>query len=76
MQLSAKIMLNNRFADPLLRILHRTMLAFVLLPAATKLGQGYVFTGVCDSVNGGGFCLSACWDTPLDREPPLDGDPP
>ena len=23
------------------------------LPPATKLGQGYVFTGVCDSVNGG-----------------------
>ena len=25
-----------------------------LLPAATKLGQGNVFTGVCDSVHGGG----------------------
>ena len=25
-----------------------------LLPPATKLGQGYIFTGVCDSVNGGG----------------------
>ena len=25
-----------------------------LLPSATKLGQGYVFTGVCDSVNRGG----------------------
>ena len=24
------------------------------LPPATKLGQGYVFTGVCDSVHGGG----------------------
>ena len=41
-----------------------------LLPPATKLGQGYIFTGVCDSVNrgvpapvlgvsapGGGGCL-------------------
>ena len=26
----------------------------VLLPPATKLRQGYVFTGVCDSVHGGG----------------------
>ena len=25
----------------------------ILLPPATKLGQGYVFTGVYDSVNGG-----------------------
>ena len=25
-----------------------------LLPPATKLGQGYVFTGVCDSVHRGG----------------------
>ena len=24
-----------------------------LLPPATKLGQGYIFTGVCHSVNGG-----------------------
>ena len=34
----------------------------IFLPAATKLGQGNVFTGVCDSVNRG-VCLSACWDT-------------
>ena len=32
------------------------------LPPATKLGQGYIFTGVCDSVHGGvpgpaGGCL-------------------
>ena len=26
-----------------------------LLPPATKLGQGYVFTGVCHSVNGGEY---------------------
>ena len=35
----------------------------ILLSLATKLGQGYVFTGVCDSVHRGGVCLSACWDT-------------
>ena len=33
------------------------------LPPATKLGQGYVFTGVCHSDNRRGVCLSACWDT-------------
>ena len=27
-----------------------------LLPPATKLGQGYIFTGVCDSVHRGGVC--------------------
>ena len=32
------------------------------LPPATKLGQGYIFTGVCDSFHRG-VCLSACWDT-------------
>ena len=43
-----------------------------LLPPATKLGQGYVFTGVCDSVHRGGICLSACWNTtpPGSRHPP------
>ena len=30
----------------------------VSLPAATKLGQGNVFTGVCDSVHGGGVSAS------------------
>ena len=24
-----------------------------VLPPATKLGQGYIFTGICDSVHGG-----------------------
>ena len=27
-----------------------------LLPPTTKLGQGYIFTGVCDSVHRGGMC--------------------
>ena len=39
------------------------------LPAATKLGQGNVFTGVCDSVSRGGLCLSASWDTPPQTSP-------
>ena len=44
------------------------------LPPATKLGQGYIFTGVCDSVNG--VCLSACWDPPRSRHPPRADTPP
>ena len=43
-----------------------------LLPAATKLGQGNVFTGVCDSVHGRG-CLPQCmlgYHTPGSRHPP------
>ena len=30
----------------------------MFLPPATKLGQGYIFTGVCDSVHKGGGVLS------------------
>ena len=49
-----------------------TLFCQVSLPPATKLGQGYIFTGVCDSVHGGGgVCLSASWDTtPPTRHPP------
>ena len=33
------------------------------LPPATKLGQGYIFTGVCDSVprRGGGLVRGGAW---------------
>ena len=31
-------------------------LNLLYLPPATKLGQGCVFTRVCDSVHGGGMC--------------------
>ena len=53
----------------------------ILLPPATKLGQGYVFTRVCDSVHSwwGGVCLIACWDTPprdQRQAPPEPGTPP
>ena len=56
----------------------------LLLPPATKLGQGYVFPRVCDSVHGG-LCLSACRDsrhlreqTPpsWDQTPPSEQTPP
>ena len=44
----------------------RGMCVNLLLPPATKLGQGYVFTGMCDSVHGGGMhgCqggMHGCW---------------
>ena len=45
------------------------------LPPATKFGQGYVFTGMCDSVHRG-VCLSACWDTPPEQTPPPRSRPP
>ena len=38
------------------------------LPSATKLGQGYVFTGVCDSVHRG-------WGVPDQVHPPGTGTP-
>ena len=53
------------------------------LPAATKLGQGNVFTGVCDSVHGGGCLLWGVWSwggipacTEADTHPPLGSDTP
>ena len=63
--------------------------AYTFLPPATEVsgsycyrpqrscGQGYVFTCVCDSVNKGGVCLSACWDitSPGSRHP-LGADTP
>ena len=52
------------------------------LPAATKLGQGNVFTGICDSVNRGG-CLPQCMlgypprvDTPLGADTPAQEQTP
>ena len=42
------------------------------LPAATKLGQGNIFTSVCQEfcpMGGEGVCLSACWDTPPRDQP-------
>ena len=48
------------------------------LPAATKLGQGNVFTGVCDSVQRGG-CLPQCmlgYHPPPEQTPPQEQTPP
>ena len=46
----------------------------LLLPPATKLGQGYVFTGVCDSVHGGGSTWPGT--PPRPGTPPGPGTPP
>ena len=58
------------------------LLSSVYLPPATKLGQGYVFTRVCDSVHGGGgsgpgglFGIPACAEAdPPPREQCMLGD--
>ena len=68
-------------------ILH--ILEMEFLPPATKLGQGYIFTGVCDSVHRGGLpqCMLGYHplgaDTPPEqahpprsRHPPRAGTPP
>ena len=52
----------------------------VFLPPATKLGQGYIFTGVCDSVHRGGEVPGQvsplCADTPPRQTPPWPDTPP
>ena len=47
----------------------------ISLPPTTKLGQGYVFTGVYHSVNGG-VLLPPGVDTPQSRHPPTPGADP
>ena len=37
----------------------KSYIEYYLLPPATKLGQGYIFTGVCYSVNRG-ICSGRC----------------
>ena len=52
----------------------------MLLPPATKLGQGYVFTGVCDSVHRGEYLTRYTPQTrytlPRTRYPPGPGTSP
>ena len=36
------------------RLNGKTQIYMLFLPPATNLGQGYIFTGVCDSVHSGG----------------------
>ena len=49
-----------------------------LLPPATKLGQGYVFTGVCDSVHRGvsASVHAGIHTPPGSRQPPPGADTP
>ena len=55
------------FEVPLREMVKLTTLlneALFITPRKRSLGQGYVFTPVCDSVHKGGVCPIACWDTP------------
>ena len=45
----------------------------IFLPVATKLGQGNVFTAVCDSVNGGGRQTPPQKQTPPKKQTPPTG---
>ena len=47
-----------------------------LLPPATKLGQGYVFTGVCNSLNRGTLPQCMLAYSPPEGDPPGPGTPP
>ena len=53
---------------------------FLFITARKRsLGQGNIFIGVCQEFcsQGGGLCLSACWDaTPEQRPPPWEQTPP
>ena len=67
-----------------LRFIHTKQKRNLLLPPATKLGQGYVFTRVCDSVHREGVSASVYagipppprTGTPLTRHPPGSDPPP
>ena len=63
MQFSATIM------PPLGNPEYSTRSLHLYLLAATKLGQGNVFTGICDSVHSGGVSASGA-DTPREQTPP------
>ena len=60
-----------------MRLSGRFRVFFPFLPAATKLGQGNVFTGVCDSVHRGGLpqCMLGYHHPPEQTTPP-GPDPP
>ena len=47
----------------------------VLLPPANVVCEGYVFTPVCDFVNGGGLGSPPGKDTPTNQTPPRDQTP-
>ena len=80
---------SNVTYDRMCEVVKTTFVSYALLhllPPATKLGQGYVFTGVCDSVNRGGGAppqttyppdyMPPGLHTPPDYVPPLDPVPP
>ena len=73
----------NAILDLLLPPANEVWGKVIFLPAATKLGQGNIFTSVCQEFcpqGEEGVCLSACWDTPDPQAPrdqtPLGADTP
>ena len=57
-------------------LIYQVSVNFCLLPSATKLRQGNVFTPVCHSVHMGVFAsvhaeIHTPWQTPLARHPPF-----
>ena len=57
----------------LLMLKYTTLRAFVIITARKRSLRRYVFTGVCLSTGGRGFCPIACWDIPpgtRGRHPP------
>ena len=67
---------NNTLSMDRFRLMKRDL--FEYLPAATKLGQGNVFTGVCDSVHWGGLpqCMLGYHIRPPSRPPQSRHTPP
>ena len=70
-----------RFWDNTDPVTIRKVSTQLLLPAATKLGQGNIFTGVCLSTGGGSASVHAGIyplgpDTPQEQTPPLGADTP
>ena len=59
-------------------VVHYIITIAVLLSPATKLGQGYIFTGICHSVNGGSLpqCMLGYPPPPPGADNPPGADPP
>ena len=69
------LVLNSNSKRETLPLTETFRIQVLLLPAATKLGQGNIFTGLCLSTGGGAVCLSASWDIPPWEQTPLGPDP-
>ena len=57
-------------------ILQYVLLDFIFIARKRSLGQGNIFSSVCQEFCSQGVCLSTCWDTipPRTRHPPSGAD--